>query len=137
MKLAIITDTHWGVRNDSQAFLDNSKVFLDNVFFPYLEKHGVHTILHLGDLVDRRKYINYNTASRLRQDFLDPIYGRGYEMHIVAGNHDTYFKNTNEVNALRELVIGKYTNTKVYDRYAFINSEFATIASPLIDSQLS
>jgi DNA repair exonuclease SbcCD nuclease subunit len=118
MKIAIITDTHWGIRNDSLAFLDNSKKFLDNVFFPYIEKTGIDTVLHLGDLVDRRKYINFNTATRLRRDFLDPLMGMGTKLILVAGNHDTYFKNTNEVNALQELVVGKYPNVTVYDRYA-------------------
>lgn len=117
MKIALITDTHWGVRNDNLAFLDNSKLFLDNTFFPYLEKHGIRNVVHLGDLVDRRKYINYNTGNRLKNDFLDPLLGRNLDVHLIAGNHDTYFKNTNEINALRELVYGKYP-FHIYDRYA-------------------
>jgi DNA repair exonuclease SbcCD nuclease subunit len=120
MKLAIITDTHIGVRNDSIAFLDNSKTFFDNTFFPYLEKNNIKTVLHLGDLVDRRKYINFQTANRLKEDFLDPIKDRNITLHLVAGNHDCFFKNTNEVNALRELVYGKYDNSFIYDRYAEI-----------------
>jgi DNA repair exonuclease SbcCD nuclease subunit len=104
LKIAIITDTHWGVRNDNVAFLNNSKQFLDNIFFPTIEKMGIDTVLHLGDLVDRRKYININTARRLRQDFLQPLNDRKLKVLMVAGNHDTYFKNTNEVNALREIV---------------------------------
>lgn len=104
MKIAIITDTHWGVRNDNVAFLNNSKQFLDNIFFPTIEKMGIDTVLHLGDLVDRRKYININTARRLREDFLRPLNDRKLKVLMVAGNHDTYFKNTNEVNALREIV---------------------------------
>jgi len=115
MKIALITDTHWGVRNDHISFMDNSKLFLDNVFFPLLVKHNIGTIVHLGDLVDRRKYININTANRLRVDFLDKI--KDYDVHIIAGNHDTYFKNTNEVNSIRELVDEKY-DFKIYDRYA-------------------
>ena len=115
MKIALITDTHWGVRNDNLAFLDNSKQFLDNTFFPYLERHSIRTVIHLGDLVDRRKYININTANRLRVDFLDKLIG--YDVHLIAGNHDTYFKNTNEVNSIREIVHGKY-DFKIYDRYA-------------------
>lgn len=117
MKIALITDTHWGVRNDNLAFLNNSKLFLDNTFFPYLEKHGIRNVVHLGDLVDRRKYINFNTANRLKEDFLDPLLGRNLDVHLIAGNHDTYFKNTNEINALRELVYGKYP-FHIYDRYA-------------------
>jgi DNA repair exonuclease SbcCD nuclease subunit len=115
LKIALITDTHWGVRNDNIAFMDNSKKFLDEVFFPYIKNSGIDTIVHLGDLVDRRKYININTARRLREDFLDPLANGGYDVHFIAGNHDTYFKNTNSVNALRELVVDKY-NFKVYDQ---------------------
>lgn len=118
MKIALITDTHWGVRNDNIAFMDNSKSFLDNVFFPYLEKHGINTVIHLGDLVDRRKYINFNTLNRLKNDFLDLLLGRGMDVTLIAGNHDTYFKNTNELNALRELVYGSKYGFNIIDKYA-------------------
>ena len=115
MKIAIITDTHWGVRNDNIAFMDNSKKFLDTIFFPYLEKNGINTVLHLGDLVDRRKYINIHTARRLREDFLEPLTAKALDVYIIAGNHDTYYKNTNEVNSLRELV-GLYPYIKIFDK---------------------
>ena len=115
MKIALITDTHWGVRNDNISFLDNNKLFLDKIFFPYIGENDINTIIHLGDIVDRRKFININTATRLRQDFLNPIDSRCIDLHIIAGNHDTYYKNTNEVNALRELIVGKYEYTYVYD----------------------
>jgi DNA repair exonuclease SbcCD nuclease subunit len=115
LKIAIITDTHWGVRNDNIAFMDNSKRFLDEIFFPYIDKNGIDTVLHLGDLVDRRKYININTARRLREDFLQPLTDRALDVYMVAGNHDTYFKNTNEVNALREIA-NSYPYIKIYDK---------------------
>jgi len=115
LKIAIITDTHWGVRNDHTAFMDNSKRFLDEIFFPYIDKNGINTVLHLGDLVDRRKYININTARRLREDFLQPLTDRALDVYMVAGNHDTYFKNTNEINALREIA-NSYPYIKIYDK---------------------
>ena len=118
MKIALITDTHWGVRNDNIAFMDNSKRFLDAVFFPYLDANDVRTVVHLGDLVDRRKYINFNTATKLRIDFLDKLANRGLDVHMIAGNHDTYFKNTNSINALHELIVGKYS-FKIYDQLPF------------------
>jgi DNA repair exonuclease SbcCD nuclease subunit len=117
-KLALITDTHWGVRGDNVAFLDNNKKFLDEIFFPYIDGNDIRTVIHLGDLVDRRKYININTARRLREDFLDKLMSRKLDVHLIAGNHDTYYKNTNEVNAIKELVENAYPSFKTYTKYA-------------------
>ena len=108
MKIALITDTHWGIRNDSQVFYDYFKLFLDDVFFPTLTKHEIRHVIHLGDLVDRRKYANFLTLHRLRKDFLERFEDGMIDMYVILGNHDTYYKNTNEVNALKELVEGKY-----------------------------
>ena len=114
MKVALLADTHWGIRNDSTIIADSLKRFLDDVFFPALDTHGITDIYHLGDLVDRRKYINFNTARRLREDFLDPLQSEGLFMHIIAGNHDTYYKNTNALNALDEMLFGRYDNIRIY-----------------------
>ena len=103
MKIAIIADTHYGVRNDDPIFLDMTKKFLDDVFFPTIKKEKIKHIIHLGDLVDKRKTININTATRLRNDFMQPIIDMGIEYHHIIGNHDCYYKNTNEVNAVNQL----------------------------------
>lgn len=113
MKIALITDTHWGIRGDVVAFHDYFKKSVDEFFLPELRKRNIKQIVHLGDLVDRRKFINYMTAHRLRRDFLEPI-NQEFQMDIIIGNHDTYYKNTNELNALREIVVGKYDNIKIY-----------------------
>lgn len=120
MKIALITDTHWGVRNDSLVFHNYMKKFLDDVFFPELEQRNIDTCIHLGDLVDRRKYINYLTSHRLQKDFLSQLMVRGIKTHIIAGNHDTFYKNTNEINALREIVVGKYPNVSIYSNPATV-----------------
>jgi DNA repair exonuclease SbcCD nuclease subunit len=104
VKIALISDTHWGVRNDHPAFLANTKKFLNDIFFPIIDSRAIRHIIHAGDLVDRRKYINIATARSLREDFLDPICDRGIYFDIIAGNHDTYYKNTNGINSLDELV---------------------------------
>lgn len=103
MKIALITDSHAGVRNDSLAFHDYMKKFYDNVFFKTLAKANIKTVVHLGDIVDRRKYININTAYRLRKDLIEPAIKMGIEWHQIIGNHDTYHKNTNEVSSFNEL----------------------------------
>ena len=114
MKIALITDTHWGIRNDSIIQHNHMKKFLDDVFYPTLHANRITDVYHLGDLVDRRKYINFNTARRMREDFLDTLQGMQINMHIIAGNHDTYYKNTNDLNALDEMLFAKYDNIQIY-----------------------
>lgn len=126
MKIALITDTHWGIRNDNASFHDNNKRFLDDVFFPRLYSDGINHVIHLGDIVDRRKYINFNTAKRLREDFLIPLENNKITLDIIAGNHDVYYKNTNEVNALEEIINGRYHNINIYTEAITVTQEDST-----------
>ena len=114
MKIALLNDTHFGCRNDSPAFIEYQNRFYDNVFFPYLKEHNIGTLIHLGDVVDRRKFINHNTAHNFKKKFWDRLEQEIIETHIIIGNHDTYYKNTNEVNALQNLDIS--SGAKVYTR---------------------
>jgi hypothetical protein len=114
MKIALINDTHWGARNDSPAFIDYFNKFYEEVFFPYLQDNNIKTLIHLGDVVDRRKFINHNTAHNFKLKFWDKTEELNLDTHVLLGNHDTYYKNTNEVNALQNLNIPK--NTKVYTK---------------------
>lgn len=103
MKIAIITDTHGGVRNDNKALKAKQEQFYTETFFPTLEERGITTLLHLGDLFDRRKFINFETLSWWNRIFMNRLNEMKIECHFIAGNHDTYYKSTNEVNSLREL----------------------------------
>ena len=113
-KIAMINDTHWGVRNDDQNFSEYFKRFYEGVFFPTLRRQGISRIFHLGDIVDRRKYINFASAKRLREDFIEMCVANGIELHIILGNHDVFYKNTNDLNAMEELNVDKYPNVFVY-----------------------
>jgi DNA repair exonuclease SbcCD nuclease subunit len=112
-KVLILTDTHWGVRNDSPVFLDYFEKTIDEFVIPFIIENDIKHVIHAGDLVDRRKYINVNTAHRLRRDFLTPL-DELCELHIIGGNHDEYYKDTYRINALDEFVTGRYKNIKTY-----------------------
>ena len=120
MKIALITDQHFGARNDSVHFHEFFSKFYKEFFFPYLEEHGIQTIIELGDIFDRRKYVNFDTLSRCRDYWFDQIEQRGIELHCIIGNHDIYFKNTNRVNA-PSLLMGEYDNMRVYEEPAIVN----------------
>lgn len=113
MKIALITDTHYGIRNDNSVFYDYFKNSSD-WFFETIKQEGIGEVIHLGDLVDRRKYINFVTSSRMRKDFLQPLDDLGIKTHIIAGNHDEFYKDTHEINSLRELVGNSYENISIY-----------------------
>ena len=104
MKICIITDTHFGARNDNLNFNDYFYKFYDDIFFPTLKERGITTCVHMGDVVDRRKFISYRIASDFRKRFINKFQELGIDLHIIIGNHDTYYKNTNEVNSMEELV---------------------------------
>lgn len=120
MKVAIITDQHFGARNDSIAFLDFFQKFYDNIFFPTLDANGVDTVLILGDTFDRRKYINFYALQRSKEMFFDHLANRNIRVYMLAGNHDTYYKNTNDVNS-PNLLLKEYNNITVIDSPSDIN----------------
>ena len=120
MKVAIITDQHFGARNDSIAFLDFFQKFYDNTFFPTIDASGIDTVLVLGDTFDRRKYVNFYALDRAKKMFFDKLEERGITVYMLAGNHDTYFKNTNEVNS-PDLLLAEYSNIEVIDEPKTIN----------------
>ena len=73
MKIALITDTHFGARNDSIPFNDYFYKFYEDVFFPEIDKRGINTIIHLGDTMDRRKFVSYKIANDFRTRFIKPV----------------------------------------------------------------
>ena len=109
MKIAILNDTHCGIRNSSDIFMKYQERFYAEIFFPYLLKNNITQILHLGDYYDNRKTINFKALHHNRKIFLEKLREYGITMDIIPGNHDTYFKNTNELNSLKELQ-GHYMN---------------------------
>lgn len=114
MRVAIITDTHWGARNDSLAFIDFFDKFYTNVFIPKLIDEKIDTVLMLGDTFDRRKYTNHVSLSRAKQVYFDPLKQLGVKIHMIVGNHDTAYKNTNDVNS-PDLLLREYENINVID----------------------
>jgi DNA repair exonuclease SbcCD nuclease subunit len=119
MRLALITDTHFGARNDNPAFLDYFERFYDKTFFPKLKAEGIDTIVHLGDIVDRRKYISYVTLRRMKDMFIDKCSENGIDLHVIIGNHDVPYKNTNDINSMVELFrdsnVNYYSEPKTVD----------------------
>lgn len=90
--------------------------FFEEVFFPYVEKNKIKQMIHLGDVFDRRK----DTNNFVLHEWDERVFAKWNELfecsHILIGNHDTYFKNTNLVNTPERFFLSRYDNFKFYAR---------------------
>ena len=100
MKIALITDTHFGGKNDNLAFAEFQRRFYEGTFFPILDRENITTVVHLGDTFDRRKYSNFLSLKLAKEMFFTPIYERDIDLHVLIGNHDCYYKTNNQVNSM-------------------------------------
>lgn len=118
--MLILGDTHFGVRSDSLDFHKYYQKFYDNIFFPYIDENNIKVVFQLGDLFDRRKFVNFNSLYLSKKYFFDKLKERNVKLHILLGNHCVYFKNTLEINS-PELLLKEYDNVIIYDNFKTID----------------
>ena len=121
MKILLITDQHFGVRNDNEHFINHYKKFYGQVVIPFIKASGIKEIISLGDAFDRRRYINFHSLDEAKEMWFDQLIKLGCNHTMLIGNHDIYYKNTLKVNAPHE-ILGEYKfdvidkpTTKSYD----------------------
>lgn len=120
-KIAVITDTHLGVRSDSPVFAEYQARFYENVFFPTVDALGITTVLHLGDFFERRKYTQHESIYHAMKCFVEPLIKRNMVMHLLVGNHDIALRHSNRINS-PELFLSQYTdNIKCYTSPQTVN----------------
>ena len=115
MKVAIITDQHFGARKNSKLFHDYFLKFYNDVFFPTLVKEGITTVIDMGDTFDSRKGIDFSALSWAKENYYDRLSELGIRVHTIVGNHTAYYKNTNNINAV-DLLLREYDNVVVYSK---------------------
>jgi len=115
MKVAIITDQHFGCRKNSKLFHDYFLKFYNDIFFPYLEENGITEVIDMGDTFDSRKGIDFSALAWAKDNYYDRLGILGVRVHTIVGNHTAYYKNTNEVNAV-DLLLREYHNVTVYSK---------------------
>ncbi len=120
MKVGLICDTHYGAKKTSQHLHDYFELFYKNVFFPTLKEKNIKTIIHMGDCFDNRKSIDFKALEWSKRVVFDPAAEMGINIHLVTGNHDVYFKNTNSVNS-PGLLLQTYSNVKTYSEPTEVN----------------
>ena len=113
MKVAIITDQHFGARKNSKHFHEYFLKFYNDIFFPALEEQGITTVVDMGDTFDSRKGIDFSALTWAKCNYFDRLQEMGCTVHSIVGNHTAYYKNTNQVNAI-DLLLREYDNVHIY-----------------------
>ena len=113
-KIALITDTHFGIRKGSQIFHDYFSQFYHSTFFPLLDSRSIDTVVHLGDCFDVRKGIDYWSLDWAKSNFFDPLKERGIKLFLIVGNHDIFYKDSLSINS-PGLNLREYDNITIID----------------------
>jgi DNA repair exonuclease SbcCD nuclease subunit len=119
-------DTHFGARGDSLDFHKYFQKFYDEVFFPYLIENDIKVVFQMGDLFDRRKFINFNSLYLSRKYFFEKCERLGIQLHTLIGNHDVAYKNTLEVNS-PSLLLNEYNNIEIYEEFDTVDFDGVSI----------
>lgn len=121
MKIALVTDLHFGARSENIHFDNFFKKYYTEIFFPDLIKRKIKEVIILGDVFDRRKYVNLNILYNCKKYFFDKLEEYSFNVTVLVGNHDVYYKNTNEINSL-ELLLREYDNIIVCKRPTYYSN---------------
>lgn len=114
MKIALITDQHFGARGDHQVFDSFFRTFYDKIFFPVLDELEIKHVVDLGDTFDRRKFVNFLSLANAREYYFDKLAYRNISLDLLVGNHCTFYKNTNKINSPR-LLLGEFPNVRIFE----------------------
>lgn len=99
IKVAFITDLHFGIRGNSEIFLDNIQTYLTKEFIPYLLENKIEWIIIGGDILDNRQTINVKTLNYVI-NFFKFLQMNNFKVIVIAGNHDLYHSTSNELTSL-------------------------------------
>jgi calcineurin-like phosphoesterase family protein len=126
LKIAIISDLHFGVRSNNKFFLEKQEEFFYNCFFPYIEENNIDTVWFLGDFFENRKVVSIQILNRASA-ILDEFGKRGIKLYMILGNHDVYYRNTNDISSIPP-VVRPFKNVHLIEDHEVINFDGIDVA---------
>ena len=112
MKVALISDLHFGIKKSDTTFQKSQLRFFEKQLVEELKMRDVNTIFVLGDVFDTRQAINVMTNNVVLKLFANTF--KDFDIHMIVGNHDLYYTDTTEVNSLKQLDL--LPNVTVYEK---------------------
>ena len=107
--IAILADVHFGYSN--YEFLDSELRFFREVMIPELKRRGIKKIIQLGDLFENRRHLDVYVMNKIHDLFENDL--KDFDIYIFFGNHDVFYKNSNEIHSFKFLK--KFKNVTVIE----------------------
>ena len=99
MKIAVISDIHFGVNYGKGDYQNYQRDYFRD-FWVSLDQHQCNTIFFLGDFFHHRRMVNFDTVQLAVECWFKPAMDRGTQIYMLVGNHDVFYKSTNDLNSL-------------------------------------
>jgi DNA repair exonuclease SbcCD nuclease subunit len=112
MKIAMIADTHIGIKKADPTFMESQLRFFREQFVPELIEMGIKTIWILGDVFDTRQQINTLVINKVIELFKVTL--KDFDINIIVGNHDMYLTTDTGINSLK--ILDLLPNVTVYEK---------------------
>lgn len=102
-RIWIMGDIHFGVRASSMEWFEISKSYFEDYFIPLLKREYKEgdILLQVGDIFENRQVVNLKINSYVVNLF--ERLGKILPVIAIAGNHDIYYKRSNEITSLDSL----------------------------------
>ena len=117
MKVALISDLHFGIKKNDKIFQESQLKFFKEQLVDELKKRDINKIFVLGDIFDTRQSVNVQTENVVLDLFRNTF--KDFEVHVIVGNHDLYYTTMTEVNSLK--ILSLLPNVNVYEHSEIVN----------------
>lgn len=111
----MISDIHFGVRNNSETYLDIMEQFFLETLPSVLKEHKIKDLRILGDVVEYRNTVNIRTLNTVLNIFRwYSVELPNVKIKILTGNHDIYYHNRLDISFLETL--REFNNVQIIDK---------------------
>ena len=123
-KVLVFSDLHVGLKDSASQYLGICIKVVKEIIST-IKKQGIGTVIFCGDLFHYRKQVELR-ALNCGLTLISAL-AKFAKVYLICGNHDTYYKSSNEINSINifkdtpnVVLISKTTSVKINGKSALL-----------------
>lgn len=108
MKILFLGDLHLGARNGNPNFLRMMDDYFKEELFPYILDNNIDVVVQLGDILDKRRNIDFTISNYLVNTFFKFFTENKVALYSTLGNHDVYYRQSIQLDGPSQFASGDY-----------------------------